>query len=106
MGTVRPKQHTAERSGESEEPVAPSPSHRMGWASDEIGDDNPCLLDEEGHADQSVLMQIGLQRGLRKERRAAGADEVCRNADESLGSRRQADSGSGKPGNMRRDHLL
>ena len=89
MSADWPEQHTAERAAEGKKPVAQSSGHRAGRASDEVGNHNPHLLDEERRADQAVRVQVVLDARLRKERRAGGSDEIRRDPDETLGSGRQ-----------------
>ena len=45
MSADWPEQHTSERAAESKKPVAEPSGHRPGWASDEVGNHNPHLLD-------------------------------------------------------------
>ena len=89
MSAHWPEQHTAERSSESKKPVAEPSGHRAGRASDEVGNHNPHLLDEERGADEGVCVQVILDARLRKECCAGCSDEVPRDPDETLGSGRQ-----------------
>jgi hypothetical protein len=81
-----PEQHTAKRAAESKKPVAEPSGHRAGRASDEVGNHNPHLLDQERRADEAVCVQVILDARLRKECRAGGSDEFPRDPDETLGS--------------------
>ena len=89
MSANWPEQHAAERAAESKKPVAEPSGHRAGRASDEVGNHNPHLLDEERRADQAVRVQVILDARLRKECRAGSSDEVPRDPDKTLRSGRQ-----------------
>jgi len=89
MSANWPEQHAAERAAESKKPVAEPSGHRSGRASDEVGNHNPHLLDEERRADQAVRVQVILDARLRKECRAGSSDEVPRDPDKTLRSGRQ-----------------
>jgi hypothetical protein len=64
------------RAAESEDPVAQSTAYGAGRPPDEVGDDNPHLLQEERAADESVGQEVALQGGLREEGGTRRAHEV------------------------------
>src|ERR1700722_4431718 len=84
MCTVRSEQDTTERSAERQEPVPHPSAGRPGRASDEVGDDDPHLLEEENRTDEAMGLEVALQGGISEEGCARGADECRRDPDESI----------------------
>jgi hypothetical protein len=72
----RPEKNTTERSAKGEEPVAPPAAHRARRTPDQVGDDNPTLLDKEPRSQQSVGMKVRPQSRVYKERSAARSDNI------------------------------